>query len=339
MIPSTPNHSPWRFCTAPMMDWSDRHCRYFWRLLSQRARLYTEMINTGALLRGDSKRFLRFHAAESPLALQLGGSHPAHLAACARMAEDAGFAEVNLNCGCPSDRVQEGRIGACLMAEPQQVADCISAMRNACGIEITLKHRLGIDHLDSREHLHDFVALNAQAGCRVFIVHARKAWLQGLSPKQNREIPPLQYERVLALKEAFPQLTIVLNGGLNQLQACAPLLQHLDGVMMGRAAYHTPYVLAQVDRLFFDAKADVPSRQAVFEAFAAYAQQALAEGERLHSVTKGILGLFHGEAGGRVFRRVLSEQAPQKNAGIQVLWHAYNAMQAAADCVNLPQTP
>ena len=321
-----------------MMDWSDTHCRVFWRLLSKHARLYTEMINTGAILRGDRQRFLRFDASEAPLALQVGGSNPAHLAECARIAEDWGFAEINLNCGCPSDRVQEGRIGACLMAEPALVAECVAAMKAACGIAVTVKHRIGIDDLDTPEHLHQFVSLSAQAGCEVFSVHARKAWLQGLSPKQNREIPPLDYQRVMDLKTAFPALTIVINGGITQLGECHNLLTSLDGVMMGREAYHNPYVLAPVDAELFASAIPVKSREQVFDEFVAYTEHQLQNGVRLHPLTRHILGLFLGQPGGRVFRRYLSEQASNKAADANTLRAAFNAMQETAHCVASSQT-
>lgn len=318
----TNNVNPWRFCTAPMMEWSDTHTRYFWRLLSRHARLYTEMVTTGALIHGHRERFLQYHPAELPLALQLGGNDPKALTLCARMAEDAGFSEINLNCGCPSDRVQEGRIGACLMAEPEQVAEAISQMTNATRIPITIKHRLGIDELDSDEHLHRFVHLNAQAGCQVFIVHARKAWLNGLSPKENREIPPLQYERVAALKQAFPHLTIVVNGGINSLNACSTLLQEVDGVMLGREAYYNPYLLAQVDSALFNCHEPIPSRHLLLAQLEPYIETHLASGGRLHSITRHLLGLFAAQPGGKLFRRHLSEQANKPGAGLEVLRQA-----------------
>ena len=305
-----------------MMEWSDAHTRYFWRTMSRHARLYTEMVTTGALIHGNRGRFLHYHPAELPLALQLGGNSPADLSLCARMAEDAGFSEINLNCGCPSDRVQEGRIGACLMAEPEQVAEAIHAMVSATSIPITLKHRLGIDDLDSDEHLHRFVQLNAQAGCQVFIVHARKAWLNGLSPKENREIPPLQYERVINLKRAFPTLTFVVNGGITSLEQCATHLEQLDGVMLGRAAYQDPEVLLAVDPELFGAAAPVADVHAAVEAFVPYIEAQLAEGTRLSSMTRHILGLFAGRAGARAFRRHLATEAVKPGAGVEVLREA-----------------
>ncbi len=318
----------WRFCLAPMMDWTDRHCRYFWRLLSSNARLYTEMVTTGALLHGDRQRFLRYHPAEHPLALQLGGSNPQDLAQCAKLAEDSGFDEVNLNCGCPSDRVQNGKIGACLMAEPDRVAECVAAMQQQVRIPVTVKHRLGIDDLDSDEHLHNFVGKVAEAGCKVFIVHARKAWLSGLSPKENRDVPPLQYDRVVALKRAYPQLRIVLNGGLKSLQDCQTYLSELDGVMMGREAYQNPYLLADVDQMLFGRNQPGPSRQQVAAEFAEYAQAQLDQGARLNHLTRHILGLFAGVPGGRQFRRHLSETAHKPAATLEELDRALSLVAA-----------
>lgn len=301
------------------MDWSDRHCRYFWRLLSQRARLYSEMVTTGAIIHGDRDRFLRFHQAEHPLALQMGGSDPQALAQCAKIAEDYGYDEVNLNCGCPSDRVQEGRIGACLMAEPHIVADCVSAMRNATSLPVTVKHRIGIDDYDSEEHLHQFVSNIASAGCEVFIVHARKAWLQGLSPKENREIPPLDYELVGRLKQSFPALTVVMNGGITSLMQSQQLLNNVDGVMLGREAYHNPYVLAEVDQCLFGDQRPKATRDAIFAAFLPYCEEQLQQGAKLNHMTRHLMGLYTGQPGGRLFRRYLSEHATRPGAGIEVL--------------------
>lgn len=315
--------SDWRFCLAPMMDWSDRHCRYFWRLLSQRARLYSEMVTTGAIIHGDRDRFLSFNAAEHPIALQLGGSDPQALAECTKIAEAYGYDEVNLNCGCPSDRVQEGRIGACLMAEPETVADCVSAMRHATSLPVTVKHRIGIDDHDSEEHLHHFVSTVAAAGCQVFIVHARKAWLQGLSPKENREIPPLDYALVARLKQSFPELTIVINGGVTSLEQSQSLLEEVDGVMLGREAYHNPYVLADVDQRLFDDDRNVASRDDVFQAFLPYCSEQLQQGGKLNHMTRHIMGLYAGQPGGRLFRRYLSEHATRPNAGIDILTAAH----------------
>lgn len=319
----------WRFCLAPMMDWSDRHCRFFWRLLTQRARLYTEMVTTGAILRGDRDRFLRFNPEEQPLALQLGGSDPLALAECARIAEDYGYDEVNLNCGCPSDRVQEGRIGACLMAEPQLVADCIAAMRSAVKIPVTVKHRTGVDDLDTEEHLHRFIATIAQTGCEVFIVHARKAWLQGLSPKENREIPPLLYERVCALKQHFPHLTIVINGGVTSVDTSQELLQRVDGVMMGREAYHNPFVLAEVDSRIYGEEAPQLDRDTVLDAFIPYCESQIRQGARLNHMARHVLGLYAGQPGGKRFRRFLSENGHRPEAQAALLQEAKNHMNSA----------
>jgi tRNA-dihydrouridine synthase A len=312
------------------MDWSDRHCRYFWRLMSRHARLYTEMVTTGALIHGDRNRFLQFHNAEHPIALQLGGSEPKDLAECSRIATDYGYDEINLNCGCPSDRVQEGRIGACLMAEPNTVADCVSAMRAATALPVTVKHRIGVDDLDSEEHLHHFVSTVAAAGCTVFIVHARKAWLQGLSPKQNREIPPLDYGAVERLKQTFPQLTIVINGGITNLPQSRTLLENVDGVMLGREAYHNPYILATVDQDLFGSTLPIYSRDEVFNEFLDYCKDQLQRGVKLNHMTRHLMGLYAGQPGGRLFRRYLSDHATRPGAGIDVL------IKAQAQLVDIP---
>ncbi|WP_008295103.1 tRNA dihydrouridine(20/20a) synthase DusA [Congregibacter litoralis] len=323
-LPTQKEASPWRFCTAPMMDWSDRHCRYFWRLLSRRARLYTEMVTTGALIHGDRQRFLQFHEEEAPIALQLGGSNPGDLARCAKWAEDWGYDEVNLNCGCPSDRVQNGAFGACLMGEASLVRDCISAMRSACAIDVTVKHRIGIDHMESYEELCDFVGTVAEGGSEVFIVHARKAWLKGLSPKENREVPPLNYPWVYQLKEDFPELTIVMNGGIESLEDSQTHLGHVDGVMLGRSAYHNPWVLAEVDhRLFGDVK-QPRYREDIIEAMLPYVEKELAHGARLNQITRHLLGLYQEVPGARRYRRLLSEQAHRPGAGADVLRAAVN---------------
>lgn len=317
----------WRFCLAPMMDWSDRHCRYFWRLLSRRARLYTEMVTTGALLYGDAPRFLQFNAEEHPVALQLGGSNPADLMRCAQLAEQWGYDEVNLNCGCPSDRVQNGRIGACLMAEAKLVGECIQAMQQVVQIPVTVKIRIGIDHQDSFEHLQEFVATVSQAGCDVFIVHARKAWLQGLSPKQNREVPPLRYGCVHRLKTTFPNQTIVINGGLETIADCQQQLAHVDGVMVGRAAYHNPYLLAQVDQELFAEQAFEHNRDEVLEQYIDYCRSQLQQGARLNHMTRHIMGLYLGQSGARRFRRYISENATQTGADERVLMAARQQME------------
>ncbi len=302
-----------------MMDWSDHHCRYFWRLLTKNALLYTEMVTTGALIHGDRGRFLRFNPEEHPVALQLGGSHPADLARCARWAEDWGYEEVNLNCGCPSDRVQSGRFGACLMAQPQLVADCVAAMSNSCGIPVTVKHRIGIDARESYSQLLDFVQTSAAAGCNTFIVHARKAWLQGLSPKENREIPPLNYDWVYRLKRECPQLEIVLNGGINSLDEAEEHLRRVDGVMIGREAYQNPYMLAQVEQRLFGCKTVVASREDILLQLLPYVEQELSRGGQLNHISRHILGLFQNVPGARKFRRHLSENAYKPGAGIEVL--------------------
>lgn len=309
-----------RFCTAPLMDWSDRHCRYLWRLLSQHTRVYTEMVTTNALIRGDRQRFLKFHSQEHPVALQLGGSDPRDLATCAALAEEWGYDEINLNCGCPSDRVQNGMIGACLMAHPNKVAEAIKAMQDATSIPVTIKHRIGIDDMDDYPGLLNFVEIVAATGCNTFIVHARKAWLQGLSPKQNREVPPLCYDFVYRLKQEMPQLNIVINGGITSMAQCQEHLQEVDGVMVGREAYSNPYLLAEIDKHLFDAQTvEAKSRQQICLEYIAYCKTEMASGTRLHHMTKHILGLFHGQKGGRAFRRHISENVSKPDASISVL--------------------
>lgn len=295
-----------RFSVAPMMDWTDRHCRFFLRLLSKNALLYTEMVTTGALLNGDHERFLRHDEAEHPLALQLGGSVPADLAACARLAQDAGYDEVNLNVGCPSDRVQNNMIGACLMAHPQLVADCVKAMQDRVAIPVTVKHRIGINGRDSYAQLCDFVGTVREAGCTSFTVHARIAILEGLSPKENRDIPPLRYDVVAQLKADFPDLEIILNGGIKTLEQCQEHLQIFDGVMLGREAYHNPYVLAQVDQLLFGSNAPVISRADALAALRPYIAAHIASGGSMHHITRHVLGLAQGFPGARRFRQLLS---------------------------------
>jgi tRNA-dihydrouridine synthase A len=300
-----------RFCVAPMMDWTDRHCRYFHRLLSQHARLYTEMVHTGAILYGDTGRHLRFDPAEHPVALQLGGAEPADLARCAEIAELHGYDEVNLNCGCPSDRVQEGRFGACLMREPGRVADSVRAMRTATRLPVTVKCRIGIDDSEEYDFLRSFVETVAAAGCDTFIVHARKAWLQGLSPKENREIPPLRYEVVYRLKQEFPALRIVLNGGIRSIGECQQHLEHVDGVMLGREAYENPWLLASVDHALFGGDA-APTREQVLLRLRPYIARELEHGTALGQITRHVLGLYRGLPGGRAFRRALSEGGARK---------------------------
>ena len=294
-----------RLCTAPMMDWSDRHCRYFFRQLSRYAVVYTEMVTTGALIHGDVDRHLRFGAAEHPVALQLGGSDPAELAQCARLGEQYGYDEINLNCGCPSERVQHGAFGACLMAEPQLVADCVKAMRDAVSVPVTVKHRLGIDSIEAYEFVRDFVASVADAGCETFFVHARNAVLKGLSPKDNREVPPLKYDYVYRLKHDFPGLRIVVNGGVNSLEAMESHLSHVDGVMLGRIAYHDPYVLVRAGARLFGEPGRL--RSAIVDDMLAYAIDEVSRGTPLRAIVRHMLGLYHGQPNARVWRRMLSD--------------------------------
>ncbi|WP_240342300.1 tRNA dihydrouridine(20/20a) synthase DusA [Methylococcus sp. EFPC2] len=305
-----------------MLEWTDRHCRYFLRQISRHALLYTEMVTTGAVLRGDRERLLGFDPAEKPLALQLGGSDPATLAESTRIAEAMNYDEVNLNVGCPSDRVQNGRFGACLMAEPKLVADCIAAMQAATRLPVTVKTRIGIDERDSYQELAHFVDTVALAGCNTFIIHARKAWLQGLSPKENREIPPLRYDVARQLKRDFPHLVIVLNGGIQNLAEARAHLEHFDGVMIGRAAYHDPYILAEADSQIFGDEHAVPTRHEILHTLLPYVERQLSQGVRLQSISRHILGLFHGTPGGRRWRRHISENAHKAGAGIDVLKRA-----------------
>ena len=305
-----------------MMDWTDRHCRFFHRLLTRRALLYSEMITTAALLRGDRARLLRYDPAEHPLALQLGGSDPAALAQCARIAGDCGYDEVNLNVGCPSERVQEGRFGACLMAEPALVGQCVAAMKAAVRIPVTVKCRLGVDAQDPEEALETLTSAVEAAGVDALIVHARKAWLAGLSPRDNRDIPPLDYDRVFRLKRAHPRLDIVLNGGITDVAHAHGHLRHLDGVMMGRAAYREPWRLTAVDPLFFGAPAPARSAQAAAQALLPYIERELAAGTRLHAIARHVLGLFHAVPGARTFRRVLASEAVKPGAGVEVFVRA-----------------
>jgi tRNA-dihydrouridine synthase A len=290
-----------------MMDWTDRHCRVFHRLLTLQARLYTEMVTTGALIHGDQPRHLDYDAVEHPLALQLGGSEPADLAACARLAERWGYAEVNLNCGCPSPRVQRGAFGACLMGAPALVADCVKAMRDASSLPVTVKHRIGIDRNESYDFVRDFVGIVAEAGCEVFIVHARNAWLDGLSPKDNREIPPLRYERVHQLKREFPQLTIAINGGLKDEAAIAEQLQHVDGVMVGRQAYHEPWQMSGWDSAFFGAAPVARTRESVEADWIAHLSHLHERGTPWAVAMRHALGLWNGTPGARRWRQVWSD--------------------------------
>ncbi len=290
-----------------MMDWTDRHCRYLHRLLSRHTLLYTEMVTTGALMHGDVRRHLRFNAEEHPVALQLGGSEPADLARAAKLGQEWGYDEINLNCGCPSDRVQRGAFGACLMNEPALVADGVKAMRDAVDIPVTVKHRIGVDRIERYEFVRDFVGTVSEAGCEVFIVHARNAWLDGLSPKENREIPPLRYELAWRLKQDFPALTIAVNGGIKDNAAIADHLQRVDGVMVGREAYYNPWLLSTWDAAFFGEAPQALEREAVEEAMVAYMERAHAEdGCPWYAIARHMLGLYHGQRGGRLWRQVWS---------------------------------
>ena len=313
-----------------MMDWTDRHCRFFHRMMTRHALVYTEMVTAEAIIRGKRDLLLGFTPQEHPIALQLGGSNPALLGEAAAIGEQYGYDEINLNVGCPSDRVQEGRFGACLMAEPALVAACVTAMRARVAVPVTVKCRIGIDDQDSEGDLQTFVDTVAAAGCATFIVHARKAWLKGLSPKENREVPPLDYARVHRLKQARPDLTIVLNGGLATLEQAMTHGDGLDGVMLGRAAYQTPWMLATVDQRWFGAAPNAMTRHDVMEALIPYIEAHLARGGRLNNVVRHVLGLFHGEPGARAFRRVLSEEAVKSGAGIEVVRRALEPVRQAA---------
>ena len=316
-----------------MMDWTDRHCRYFHRLLTRHTRLYTEMVTTGALLHGDVRRHLDFNAEEHPLALQLGGSEPADLAHCARLAQQWGYDEVNLNCGCPSERVQRGAFGACLMAEPQLVADCVKAMRDAVMLPVTVKHRIGIDRGESYGFVRDFVGTVAQAGCEVFIVHARNAWLKGISPKENRELPPLRYETVHRLKRDFPALTIVLNGGVTTNAQIEEQLAFVDGVMLGREAYHHPWLMTGWDARFFDDSPQAIERAAVEAEMAGYMQRIVDSGEPWSHVARHMLGLRNGLPGARRWRQVWSDHRLKHERPQAVLGYALGTARDPAEAL------
>jgi tRNA-dihydrouridine synthase A len=317
--PGLDNASQWRFCVAPMMEWTDPHCRFFHRLMSRRARLYTEMLTTGAILHGDRARLLAFDPAEHPVALQLGGSEPRELAASAKIGADMGYNEINLNIGCPSDRVQEGRFGACLMAEPARVADSVAAMKAAVAVPVTVKCRLGIDEQDTEESLDRFADRVIEAGADALIVHARRAWLQGLSPRENRDVPPLDHARVHRLKRRLGIFPVVVNGGIHSLDEAEAQLAHVDGVMLGRAAYHDPEILLDVDPRLFGEAAPFADARAALEAFFPYVERELASGARLHDITRHLLGLFRGRPGARAFRRHLATEAVKPGAGMAVL--------------------
>jgi len=308
-----------RFSIAPMMDWTDRHCRVFHRLMTRRTRLYTEMLTTGAILHGDRRRLLGFDASEHPVALQLGGSDPRDLAAAAKIGEEVGYDEINLNVGCPSDRVKDGRFGACLMAEPALVATCIEAIKRAVDIPVTVKCRIGIDDQDPETALDALARGVIAAGADALIVHARKAWLNGLSPKENRDIPPLDYDRVYRLKAALPGVPIVINGGIAGLAEAKAHLDYVDGVMLGRAAYQEPWRLLRVDPELFGEAAPHATMKDVFEAMMPYIESELAQGTRLHSITRHFVGAFHGVPGARAFRRHLAENGVRPGAGVDVL--------------------
>jgi tRNA-dihydrouridine synthase A len=313
------NFNKFRFSVAPMMDWTDRHCRVFHRLLSRRARLYTEMLTSAAIVHGDRVRLLGFDASEHPVALQLGGSNPRELASAAEIGEDFGYDEVNLNVGCPSDRVKEGRFGACLMAEPALVAACVEAMKRAVKIPVTVKCRIGIDDQDPEVALDTLARGAMEAGADAVIVHARKAWLQGLSPKENRDIPPLDYDRVYRLKAAMPDVPVIINGGICSLAEAKVHLAHVDGVMLGRAAYHEPWRLLEVDPEIFGEAAPLATVKDAFEAMMPYIDAELSKGTRLHAITRHLVGAYHGVPGARHFRRHLAEHGVKPGAGIDVL--------------------
>ena len=324
------NHT---FCVAPMLDWTDRHCRYFMRLLTKHSVLYTEMVTTGALIYGPREQLLQFNPDEQPVAIQLGGCDPVDLATCAKMAEDKGYAEINLNVGCPSDRVQSGKFGACLMAEPELVSDCMAAMINAVDIPVTIKSRIGIDRQDSFDELSRFVEVVKQSGCDTFIIHARKAWLDGLSPKENREIPPLHYDRVYDIKKANSELKVIINGGIKTLAECQEHLKYVDGVMIGREAYQNPYMLSAVDSLLYDEVATPVERRDIIEQLKPYIEAHLVSGGRLQHISRHILGLYQAVPGAKIWRRTLSQNAHLRDAGFEVIEKALNLVQNEMDRV------
>ena len=326
-----------KFSVAPMLDWTDRHCRYFLRLISQHAVLYTEMVTTGAIIHGKHD-YLGFNESEHPVVLQLGGSDPKDMAYCARLAEERGYDEVNINVGCPSDRVKNGAFGACLMAQPEVVANCVSAMQDAVSIPVTVKCRIGIDDMDEYKDLSQFVRIVANAGCQHFIVHARKAWLQGLSPKQNRDIPPLNYPRVYELKQEFSELDVSINGGIKTLKDASLHLEQLDGVMMGREVYSNPFILSQVDELIYANKHRSRSREQIVDAMYTYMQQEVAMGARPWHIARHMLGLFQGQVGGKIWRRYLSENGTAKEANADLLLRAREQVLNARAAASAYQT-
>ena len=314
----TQNINPWRLCVAPMLDWTDRHCRYLHRLITRHTRLYTEMVTTGALIHGDIQKHLYFNDCEHPLALQLGGSNPKDLATCAKLAQQWHYDEVNLNCGCPSERVQSGAFGACLMLEPTHVADCIKAMLDATDIPVTVKNRIGIDKTEDYSFVRDFIGQIAQAGCQTFIVHARNAWLKGLSPKENRDIPPLRYDIVYQLKKDFPNLNIIINGGIQTNTQIQQHLAHVDGVMIGREAYHNPYLMAQWDNLFYEDPHPIPSQDQIEQQMVAYCKTAVDEHHKWPQIMRHMLGLRHGQPGARKWRQMWSDHQ-DKNLSVETV--------------------
>ena len=319
-----------KISVAPMLDWTDRHCRYFLRQISKHTLLYTEMVTTGAIIYGKGD-YLAFNEEEHPVALQLGGSDPADMARCSEIAQQRGYDEVNINVGCPSDRVQNGRFGACLMAEPKTVAQCVTAMQQTVDIPVTVKSRIGIDDMDEYEDLTRFIDIVSEAGCDTFIVHARKAWLKGLSPKENREIPPLLYDRVYQLKQQFPDLHISINGGVKTLDDAAFHMEHIDGVMIGREVYSNPYLLAEVDGRFCDDSHAVPSREDIVANMIQYAEGQLEQGARIWHIARHMLGLFQGQAGARIWRRYLSQNGTQRGTGIELLSDALDVLLEAQE--------
>jgi tRNA-dihydrouridine synthase A len=311
-----------RFCIAPMLDWTDRHERFFLRLISKHAVLYTEMVTTGALIHGDKERYLQFNNEEHPVALQLGGSDPKAMALCAKMAEDYGYDEVNINVGCPSDRVQNGAFGACLMAEPDLVAENVSTMQNAVDIPITVKNRIAIDEMDEYECLPKFLETVSGAGCKTFVIHARKAWLKGLSPKQNRDVPPLNYELVYQMKQDYPQLEIIINGGIKTLEQTEQNLEKVDGVMIGREAYHNPFMMSQVDQRLYGEAQNKDTEFEILNQYIEYMQKQMNKGVYLKHMSRHLLGLFTGQAGAKAWRRHISENAHKEGASIEVIQEA-----------------
>ena len=312
-----------RFCVAPMLDWTDRHERYLLRLISKHALLYTEMVTTGALIHGDKHRHLQFNQEEHPVALQLGGSDPKDMATCAKIAEDYGYDEVNINVGCPSDRVQHGAFGACLMAKAELVAENISAMQSAVNIPVTVKNRIAIDDMPEYETLHNFLQVVSEAGCATFIVHARKAWLKGLSPKQNRDIPPLNYELVYQMKQEFPALEIIINGGIKTIDECESHLINVDGVMLGREVYHNPFIMHDIDnRLYNDAASSIKTEFDILDLYIDYMRQQLEQGVYLKHMSRHLLGLFSGKPGAKAWRRHISENAYKEGAGVEIIQQA-----------------